>query len=305
MPTLHFRVLGRLQVRCGATPLHTPDSRKACELLCYLLLYRDRPHHREKLAELLWENGPAAQSKKYLRQALWQIQSAFDGSQMRARQDLILADPTWVQFNPDSELTLDVAEFESVWESVSDIPGHLLTPTQGQSLRSATALYHGDLLEGYYQDWCLFERVRLQGLYMAMLEKLMRYCEAHGEYAEGCRYGNTILRQDRARERTHRRMMRLYYQGGQRTAALRQYRACETALREELGVEPAHSTRTLYKQIRADEHDAEANTNGSVLQPDASATLDHLRQLDSLLGRTQYEVRTCIQSLEEAGAGWE
>lgn len=305
MPTLHFRVLGRLQVYCSDAPLQTPDSRKACELLCYLLLYRDRPHHREKLAELLWENGSAAQSKKYLRQALWQIQSAFDGHLTGLRQGLLSADPAWVQFNPEIDYILDVAEFESAWESVSDIPGHLLTPAQGQSLQSATALYQGDLLEGWYQDWCLFERVRLQGLYMAMLEKLMRYCEAQGEYAEGCRYGNIILRQDRARERTHRRMMRLYYQGGQRTAALRQYRACETALREELGVEPAHSTRALYEQIRADEHGADARTNGSVLQPDASATLDHLRQLDSLLGRAQYEVRTCIQSLEGAGAGRE
>ena len=303
MTEFHFRLLGRLHVRYDKAPIQAPDSRKACELLCYLLLYRERPHHRERLADLLWENGSATQSKKYLRQALWQLQSAFDGHQTGMQQGLVLADSTWVQLNPDIDFTLDVAEFESVCESVSNIPGHLLSPAQGQSLRSVTTLYQGDLLEGWYQDWCLFERVRLQGLYMAMLEKLMRCCEAQGEYAQGCSYGNIILRRDRARERTHRRMMRLYYQAGLRTAALRQYQACVKALQEELEVGPARSTRSLYEQIRADEYGREIKTSGHLPNPDANTTLDHLRQLDGLLGRVQNQVRACIQSLEEAGAG--
>jgi len=166
-----------------------------------------------------------------------------------------------------------------------------------------TTLYQGDLLEGWYQDWCLFERVRLQGMYMSMLEKLMRCCETHGEYAEGCHYGNIILRQDRARERTHRRMMRLYYQAGQRTAALRQYHACTKALQEELGVEPARSTQTLYEQIRADEYGSEAKTNGRHTDPDANTTLDQLKQLDGLLSRTQNQVRAFIQLLEGVEPG--
>ena len=303
MVELQFRLLGRLQVRYGNASIQAPDSRKARELLCYLLLNRDRSHRREMLADLFWSDKTAVQSKKYLRQTLWQLQSAFDGCQTEKQHELVLADSTWVQLNPDIDFTLDVAEFEGVCAGVSDIPGHLLTPAQGQSLRSVTTLYQGDLLEGWYQDWCLFERVRLQGLYMSMLEKLMRCCEAHGEYAEGCGYGNMILRQDNARERTHRRMMRLYFQAGQRTAALRQYHACTKALQEELGVKPARSTQTLYEQIRADEYGADASTNGRQRHPDANMTLDQLRQLDGLLGRAQNQVRACIQSLEGAGAG--
>lgn len=303
MAELQFRLLGRLQVRYGNASVQTPDSRKARQLLCYLLLHRDRSHRREMLADLFWNDKTAVQSKKYLRQTLWQLQSTFDGQTAGVQQDLVLADATWVQLNPDIGFTLDVNEFESVCESVSNIPGHLLTPAQGQSLRSVTTLYQGDLLEGWYQDWCLFERVRLQGLYMSMLEKLMRCCEAHAEYAEGCRYGNMILRQDRARERTHRRMMRLYYQAGQRTAALRQYHACAKALQEELGVEPARSTRTLYDQIRTDEYGSESKTNDRQPAADAHMTLDQLRQLDGLLGRTQNQVRACIQLLEGTETG--
>ena len=41
------------------------------------------------------------------------------------------------------------------------------------------SVYRGDLLEGCYQDWCLFERERLQNAYLAMLDKLMVRC--HGD----------------------------------------------------------------------------------------------------------------------------
>lgn len=41
-------------------------------------------------------------------------------------------------------------------------------------------------------------------MYLAMLDKLIVYCEAHHKYEAGLACGNRILRYDRARERTHR-----------------------------------------------------------------------------------------------------
>jgi DNA-binding SARP family transcriptional activator len=85
-----------------------------------------------------------------------------------------------------------------------------------------------------------------------MLDKLMDYCEARQEYETGLAYGARILRYDRARERTHRRLMRSHYLAGNRTDALRQYRRCVAALDEELGVPPSKQTVELYERIRAD-----------------------------------------------------
>src|SRR5438128_1039451 len=59
------------------------------------------------------------------------------------------------------------------------------------------ALYRGDLLEGWYSDWCLYERERLQHMYLAMLDKLMEYSESHQEYETGQTYGMRALRYDR------------------------------------------------------------------------------------------------------------
>ncbi|NIN69138.1 MAG: hypothetical protein GTO63_31510, partial [Anaerolineae bacterium] len=81
---------------------------------------------------------------------------------------------------------------------------------------------------------CLYERERLQNMYLAILDKLVSYSEVQGAYEAGLGYGSRILSYDGARERTHRRLMRLYYLAGDRTAALRQYDSCVEALRREL-----------------------------------------------------------------------
>ena len=120
-------------------------------------------------------------------------------------------------------------------------------------LDRAVDLYRGDLLEGWYQDWCLFERERLRTMYMMTVEKLLAYHLMHGELDEGFACGERILRHDRAHERTHWRLMRLRYLGGDRTGAMRQYDACVAALREELDVAPSERTTSLYELIRSDD----------------------------------------------------
>jgi hypothetical protein len=89
-------------------------------------------------------------------------------------------------------------------------------------------------------------------MYLSARDKLMAYCEAHHRFEHGQAHGEAILRHDRARERTHRQMMRLQAQAGDRIAALRQFDRCVAALDEELGVQPSRRTVALYQQIRAE-----------------------------------------------------
>jgi len=69
---------------------------------------------------------------------------------------------------------------------------------QAQFLRAAVSLYSGDLLEGWFQDWCLYHRERLQSIYLTMLDKLIAFCEFHHEYENGLALGEHLLRQDGA-----------------------------------------------------------------------------------------------------------
>ncbi|MCB0152922.1 MAG: bacterial transcriptional activator domain-containing protein, partial [Caldilineaceae bacterium] len=137
-------------------------------------------------------------------------------------------------------------------------------------------LYDGDLLEGWYHDWCIFERERLQGMYLAMLDKLVAHAECMADFATAVHYCELSLRCDPARERTHRRLMRLHALAGNRTAALRQFELCRAMLADELGVEPAQSTVALYEHIRQDSLGAHGE---SAVPADASGVGDILRRL--------------------------
>jgi DNA-binding SARP family transcriptional activator len=246
--TVRMRLLGRVSIeQDGQPPTDLPA--KALELLSFLLLHRDRAHSREELAALLWPDAGAALARKYLRQTLWQLQSALAA-------ELLLLRPGWVRIDADADWWLDVDAFERAWEASRDVAGAGLTGMQAHELEEAVVLYRGDLSEGSYSDWCIYERDRLQLTYLAMLEKLMGYCEAQHRYSQGVAYGHRILRHDPAREVTHRQLMRLHYRAGDRTTALRQYERCAEALDRELGLAPTAGTVALRDQIRADRLDA-------------------------------------------------
>ena len=83
----------------------------------------------------------------------------------------MLAGPDWIQFSPEADLWLDVAVFEQAFALVRGVPGRELDTREAQTLQSVVQLYQEDLLESWYQDWCLYERERLQNMYLAMLDK--------------------------------------------------------------------------------------------------------------------------------------
>ncbi|HVL99640.1 MAG TPA: BTAD domain-containing putative transcriptional regulator [Egibacteraceae bacterium] len=243
------RLFGKLDVRVGREKFDTLPGRRTKELLCYVLLFRERPHHREVLAGKLWPESDTAQSRKYLRQSLWHLR-ALDRCAGDA-VSLLDLETDWVAVRC-VDLWLDVAEVEDAFAPVRLVVGEELTGQQARRLQQVVSVYGGDLMEGCYLDWCVYERERLKALYIALLEKLLGYYEAQRLPEEGITYGEELLRQDPAHERAHWRLMRLHYLSGNRTAALRQFKRCSEALADELGVLPGNRTVRLHEQIRAD-----------------------------------------------------
>ncbi len=254
-PYLHsIRLFGQIQIQYADTIIDNLPA-KAQELFFYLLLHQDYAHTREFLASILWNDAPAAQAKKYLRQNVWQLQSMLDQHSHAGQATLFLLDREWVRLNPAASLWLDTQTFEQTFTLVQEVDGCDLDVQHAQSLQAAVELYHGDLLLGWYQDWCLITRERFQSMFLAMLDKLMDYCLRHGQFDRGIAYGMRALRHEHTREKTHRQIMRLYYLSGDRTAALRQFNQCVTILENEFNVTPTRQTMHLWEQIRADQLD--------------------------------------------------
>jgi DNA-binding SARP family transcriptional activator len=304
MNSLHISLFGRFDVRRGEHVLVHVDARRAQELFCYLLLYRDRPRHRETLASLLWPTMTAAQSMKNLRNALWELQTALDSEIPKGGSNILLVDRDWIGINPEADFWLDVAEFECASTFTRGISGSELDEHKAKMLRKALELYKGDLLEGWYQDWCLFERERLQHMYLAMLEKQMAYCETRGDCEAGLDYGTRALRCDVAHERIHRRLMRLHCLAGNRTAALRQYERCVAFLQQELNVTPSARTVALYERICAGHPFVPGGRLAGIdetIPPKAfipPRVFYHLRQLETTLAEAQHQLQQALQTLE-------
>ncbi len=304
MSKLHVRLFGKFTVAAKPQPATILEGAKVLELFSYLLLYRNRPHAREALATLLWCDASSTQSKSYLRKTLWQLQSELEQFVDEADMPRLLqVDGEWVQLNTKRQVWLDVAQFEHAFEQVKDTPGQTWNEQMAHSVATAVSLYRSDLLEGCYQEWCLFERERLQRIFLILLEKLMHYCEAHGQYETGISYGSRVLRLDLARENTHRCLMRLHYLAGNRSEALRQYGRCVAVLRDELGVEPGRRTRALYEQLVAEDlpestplWEPAVFTNQS--QTSLRETLHQLESLRVMLSETQRQVQRNIILVE-------
>lgn len=310
MSTLHISLFGKFCARRDGQILEGFDARKVQELFCYLLLHRDHALSRETLASMLWPETTTALSKKSLRQTLWQLQSALAPQDETSHERILLVEPDWIQLNPEADLWLDVAVLEHAFELVQKIPGKELDTQHAQMLQNVVQLYRGPLLEGWYQDWCLYERERLQSMYLTLLDKLMGYCEARRDYETGLLYGMRILCYDRARERTHRRLMRLHYLNGDRASALRQYEQCSATLEEELNVSPSKGTVAIYQQILADQLD-ERDPVLTSMEPSLEISefllpgiLNRLLQLQASLSDLQNQLGQSIQVVEEALASY-
>jgi DNA-binding SARP family transcriptional activator len=239
-PTLHIRLLGDLELRLGGTPLPPLESARAESLLAYLLLHREAPQPRQRLAFLLWPDSTESQARTNLRHVLHHLRHTFPDS------DRFLDVGTrTLQWRAAAPYWFDVAVFEEAVSRVGteDGDGGLA------ALREAVDVYAGDLLPGSYDEWLIEERERLRQRYRAALERLTALLEARGDQAEAILHAERLLRHDPLREETYRLLMRLYDARGDRARAIRVYHACTATLEHELGVEPSAQTREAYEAV--------------------------------------------------------
>lgn len=300
---IHVALFGRFGLSHDGKELSVCNSAKAEELFCFLLLHRDRPHAREKLATILWgEHCTTATARKYLRNSLWRLQTMLDDQQEQTFCEVLEVEPDWIHFKSSPRLSTDVIPFEKAYAAAKGKSGYALTPLEAQNIESAIQQYKGYLLENRYEDWCVFERERLHQMHLVMLDKLMTYCDAHGRFEEGLSYGQRILHYDRAREHSHRHMMLLHMRSGDRTGALRQYAECVTALKEEFDVEPSERTQALYKRIRAARRMGRTKVPASAEIPREamSKVLSELHDLRESLSDMQRQIRHVAHAAELA-----
>src|SRR5438876_2080975 len=97
------RLLGPMDLCLGERHLPSLDSARAESLLAYLLLHRDAPQPRQRLAFLLWPDSTERQAHTNLRKVLHNLRRALPDADR-----LIEIGPRMLQWRADVPLWLDV-----------------------------------------------------------------------------------------------------------------------------------------------------------------------------------------------------
>jgi DNA-binding SARP family transcriptional activator len=213
------------------------DTRKATAVLALLAMH-DHELSRERLAALLWPEADSARARASLRRTL-SVTAAAAGPGLRVTRAAVALDP--------GRLQVDVADFEAAAAG----------PDAG-SLDRAARLYRDDFLAGFalrdcpeFDDWQAATADRLRQRLAAVLERLAGACTAAGDLDRAVAHAQRWQALDPLHEPAYQELIRLLAWTGQRSAALRQYRALVRALDTELAVRPLPETTQLYDDVRA------------------------------------------------------
>lgn len=261
LPHLRIHLLGPMQIEREGEPIHLP-RRKVESLLAYLLLYPER-HGRDQLATLFWGDSSDAQARHSLRTALATVRQ-------QVSADLLLTDRDHVQLNDAYPLWTDLHQLLALEKHFEQ--------ANPDMLQAHLALWQGELLDGFYDEWIANAREHYQARLIKLFLSVVHSLRARSEYAQAIAIAQGVLAHEPANEHAHQHLMFCYVASGNRPAALRQYEQCERALLEDVDAPPSPETVALYqwiKQYRGEETSTAAKITNLPLP------------LSSFIGRTR------------------
>jgi DNA-binding SARP family transcriptional activator len=236
---LEVRLLGQFDVRCDGEPIVIP-SRPAQSLFAYLLLNAGIPQRREKLAGLLWPDATEVNARSNLRFQLWRLRKAIETeSGSRRPETYLLADDITIAFDTNADYRLDLSILECA-ASERAATGDLI---------SLLSLYRGELLPGFYEDWVVLERERLQAIFEQQVQRLLDKLVEEQRWGEVLEWGERWIAFGQTPEPAYRALMLDYSARGDLSKVVSTYQRCVESLRKELDVEPSEQTQALLARL--------------------------------------------------------
>lgn len=251
--SLEIRLLGGFQVVWQGSVLQQFKPGKAQALLAYLLLHRDCPLPRSRVAWELWPDSTEDQARTNLRRELHSLKKLLPQA-----EECLLIDSRQLSWRGGKAL-VDVVEFE----------------------KGRLECYGGELLPGCYEEWLLHHRERLARRYRELLEQQVARQESQQDWREAISTARQLIDLDPLDEDFHRRLIRIYLAQNDLAGAQRAYQDCQRYLRQELDVEPSPATRGL---LLAGSQPLEARTSPALDTPPLvgrELELERIRHWDS------------------------
>jgi WD40 repeat protein/DNA-binding SARP family transcriptional activator len=229
---IELRLLGQFDLHLDGLPVVIP-SRPAQSLLAYLALTVGIAHRRERLAGLIWPDIPEADARRNLRRALWHIRKALEG------QAPLRADDITIAFDDGSK----------VWVDAQVISQKINFEWTKDQLAQVVSAYGGELLPGFYDEWIIVERERLQSAFEARIKLLLERLLEDQRWEEVFEWAEKWVALAGAAEPAYRALMVAYAEQGDLSGVGHTYQRCSEALSRDLGLEPSDETVRLFQQL--------------------------------------------------------
>jgi DNA-binding SARP family transcriptional activator len=241
MKKIIVRVFGALEVIGPDGSRIAIAGSKQQALLAFLAMNMDNPPSRDRVMTVLWGDRFTDQARQSLRQGLSKLRQAIDPDGLgaiRADQDRLAIDPAVVR--------VDLADFLG-----------LIGKNTPQADEEAIGIFKSTVLEGLYlkeaafEEWLGAERTRINDTAYPLFERLAAQKLKDADQATSQAIATELIGIDPLRERSHRLLMRILAQSGQRAAAIQQYNTCADLLKRELDIEPDPETQHLLENIKS------------------------------------------------------
>jgi len=281
-----IEMLGTFVARSGDDIISRFRTRRVGMLLAYLAYHAGQSHDRAEIGELLWPEGDPDKMSANLRQALAslrrqvEIQPLPAGSVIRSENTRLSVDPRIV--------SVDVADFEKTLDEARKEQD----PARRRGiLERAVALYGGELLPGYSEEWVQRERARLEDVYVHALQALAQCALEGGHSDQAIDALHRSLAKDPYNERIHADVMRIHLEAAQPSSALEHYKEIERRLADELGIAPDEPLKILARQAQRALRKGESRRERNVPNIAATPPSIHLPvQLTRVFGRQAAQV---------------
>jgi predicted ATPase/DNA-binding SARP family transcriptional activator len=184
---------------------------------------------------MLWPASTEANARNNLRQALWRIRRSLDPKS----SEYLQADNFAIGFNENS----------SYWLDTSILEASLKDDWSSDDLMEIAAVYQGDLLPGFYENWVLLEREHLRAQYeqktLLLLDRLIR----ENRWNDVMVWAEKWIANGGTPEPAYRALMIAHSKLSDIANVASSYQRCKDALDDTLGLEPSEETDQLYHHL--------------------------------------------------------
>lgn len=239
------RMFGGFEVRDRAATYHSTLGRKGRLIACFLFTYPNISHRREKLIEFCSTGHDDRRTKRAFNTVIWRLRCLLKKCASEVRLS-----STGRELSVEAEDTtfIDLHRFEAATREVCETSR---APIDRSRLTEGLDAYVGPYLDGFDEEWILYERERLECLFIRCQCKLLDGCYKQGRIEDAIECGRKILAIDPLHESVQQRLMLLYVLSGRQGAAIRHFDRCSSLLHQECGVRPMPDTLEIAGLIKS------------------------------------------------------